>query len=117
MYNFSLFCTQNCTNVKCILISCNVGQLERGKSAALKIRSRLWVQTFLQVMQTKFFLYTWIPASLLDRIFKNINDEIKWGKCKPFYVITFFEGSISLVHVICMLLFLLSLSVPLKPMS
>uniref|UniRef100_A0A8B9V990 Integrin subunit alpha 8 n=1 Tax=Anas zonorhyncha TaxID=75864 RepID=A0A8B9V990_9AVES len=38
----------NCTNVKCILISCNVGQLERGKSAALKIRSRLWVQTFLQ---------------------------------------------------------------------
>ncbi|XP_015136796.2 integrin alpha-8 isoform X1 [Gallus gallus] len=38
----------NCTNVKCILISCNVGQLERGKSAALKIRSRLWAETFLQ---------------------------------------------------------------------
>uniref|UniRef100_A0A672TV90 Integrin subunit alpha 8 n=1 Tax=Strigops habroptila TaxID=2489341 RepID=A0A672TV90_STRHB len=38
----------NCTNVKCILISCTVGQLERGKSAALKIRSRLWAQTFLE---------------------------------------------------------------------
>ncbi|OWK59689.1 Integrin alpha-8 [Lonchura striata] len=38
----------NCTNVKCVLISCTVGQLERGKSAALKIRSRLWAQTFLE---------------------------------------------------------------------
>uniref|UniRef100_A0A8C0V3K3 Integrin subunit alpha 8 n=1 Tax=Cyanistes caeruleus TaxID=156563 RepID=A0A8C0V3K3_CYACU len=38
----------NCTNVKCVLISCAVGQLERGKSAALKIRSRLWAQTFLE---------------------------------------------------------------------
>ncbi|KFQ44819.1 Integrin alpha-8, partial [Nestor notabilis] len=47
-YDFPLFCTQNCTNVKCILISCTVGQLERGKSAALKIRSRLWAQTFLE---------------------------------------------------------------------
>ncbi|XP_074842374.1 integrin alpha-8 [Carettochelys insculpta] len=38
----------NCTNVKCLIISCTVGQLERGRSAALKIRSRLWAQTFLQ---------------------------------------------------------------------
>ncbi|GAB0184729.1 integrin alpha-8 [Grus japonensis] len=44
----------NCTNVKCILISCTVGQLERGKSAALKIRSRLWAQTFLE---RKNYLY------------------------------------------------------------
>ncbi|KFV93146.1 Integrin alpha-8, partial [Fulmarus glacialis] len=48
VYDFPLFCTQNCTNVKCILISCTVGQLERGKSAALKIRSRLWAQTFME---------------------------------------------------------------------
>uniref|UniRef100_A0A674HWE8 Integrin subunit alpha 8 n=1 Tax=Terrapene triunguis TaxID=2587831 RepID=A0A674HWE8_9SAUR len=38
----------NCTNVKCLIISCTVGQLGRGKSATLKIRSRLWAQTFLQ---------------------------------------------------------------------
>uniref|UniRef100_A0A8D0GJ39 Integrin subunit alpha 8 n=1 Tax=Sphenodon punctatus TaxID=8508 RepID=A0A8D0GJ39_SPHPU len=38
----------NCTNVKCLMITCTVGHLERGKSAALKIRSRLWAQTFLQ---------------------------------------------------------------------
>uniref|UniRef100_A0A7M4F088 Integrin subunit alpha 8 n=1 Tax=Crocodylus porosus TaxID=8502 RepID=A0A7M4F088_CROPO len=38
----------NCTNVKCLIITCIVGQLDRGTSAALKIRSRLWAQTFLQ---------------------------------------------------------------------
>uniref|UniRef100_A0A8C3TIC4 Integrin subunit alpha 8 n=1 Tax=Chelydra serpentina TaxID=8475 RepID=A0A8C3TIC4_CHESE len=38
----------NCTNVDCLIISCTVGHLERGKSATLKIRSRLWAQTFLQ---------------------------------------------------------------------
>ncbi|XP_034985549.2 integrin alpha-8 isoform X1 [Zootoca vivipara] len=38
----------NCTNVECLVITCSVGLLERGKSAALKIRSRLWASTFLQ---------------------------------------------------------------------
>ncbi|NXX42974.1 ITA8 protein, partial [Tricholaema leucomelas] len=38
----------NCTNVKCTQISCTVAQLERGKSAALRVRSRLWAQTFLE---------------------------------------------------------------------
>ncbi|KFP54688.1 Integrin alpha-8, partial [Cathartes aura] len=65
VYDFSLFCTQNCTNVKCILISCTVGQLERGKSAALKIRSRLWAQTFLE---RKNDLYT---------LSSNVSFEVK----------------------------------------
>uniref|UniRef100_A0A8C8EE29 Integrin subunit alpha 8 n=1 Tax=Otus sunia TaxID=257818 RepID=A0A8C8EE29_9STRI len=55
----------NCTNVKCILISCTVGQLERGKSAALKIRSRLWAQTFLE---RKNDLYT---------LSSNVSFEVK----------------------------------------
>ncbi|KFP60748.1 Integrin alpha-8, partial [Cariama cristata] len=65
VYDFPLFCTQNCTNVKCILISCTVGQLERGKSAALKIRSRLWAQTFLE---RKNDLYT---------LSSNVSFEVK----------------------------------------
>uniref|UniRef100_A0A8C4P374 Integrin alpha-8 n=1 Tax=Dromaius novaehollandiae TaxID=8790 RepID=A0A8C4P374_DRONO len=48
----------NCTNVKCILISCTVGQLERGKSAALKIRSRLWAETFLQRKNDHYTLFS-----------------------------------------------------------
>ncbi|KFP38272.1 Integrin alpha-8, partial [Chlamydotis macqueenii] len=65
VYDFPLFCTQNCTNVKCIQISCTVGELERGKSAALKIRSRLWAQTFLE---RKNDLYT---------LSSNVSFEVK----------------------------------------
>ncbi|XP_053322477.1 integrin alpha-8 [Spea bombifrons] len=38
----------NCTNVKCLTISCKVGRLDGGQRAVLKVRSRLWAQTFLQ---------------------------------------------------------------------
>uniref|UniRef100_A0A8C3X6L5 Integrin subunit alpha 8 n=1 Tax=Cyanoderma ruficeps TaxID=181631 RepID=A0A8C3X6L5_9PASS len=55
----------NCTNVKCVLILCTVGQLERGKSAALKIRSRLWAQTFLE---RKNYLYS---------LSSNVSFEVK----------------------------------------
>lgn len=40
---------QNCTNISCLRIMCVVGRLDRGQSAVVKIRSRLWVHTFLQV--------------------------------------------------------------------
>ncbi|XP_072269523.1 integrin alpha-8 [Pyxicephalus adspersus] len=38
----------NCTNVKCLTISCNVWRLNGGERAIVKIRSRLWAETFLQ---------------------------------------------------------------------
>ncbi|KAE8596150.1 hypothetical protein XENTR_v10015988 [Xenopus tropicalis] len=38
----------NCTNVKCLMISCKVGHLGGGQRAVVKIRSRLWAPTFLQ---------------------------------------------------------------------
>ncbi|XP_010615564.1 integrin alpha-8 [Fukomys damarensis] len=38
----------NCTNIECLQISCAVGRLDRGESAVLKVRSRLWAHTFLQ---------------------------------------------------------------------
>ncbi|XP_014851494.1 PREDICTED: integrin alpha-8 [Poecilia mexicana] len=40
--------TLNCTNISCLRITCVVGRLDRGQSAVLKIRSRLWAHTFLQ---------------------------------------------------------------------
>ncbi|KAM6450979.1 integrin alpha-8 [Liasis olivaceus] len=46
----------NCTNVECLMITCSVGLLERGKSAALKIRSRLWASTFLQRKNYRYAL-------------------------------------------------------------
>ncbi|XP_044148854.1 integrin alpha-8 [Bufo gargarizans] len=38
----------NCTNVKCLTISCKVKQLKGAERAVIKIRSRLWAETFLQ---------------------------------------------------------------------
>ncbi|KAM9307772.1 LOW QUALITY PROTEIN: integrin alpha-8 [Gastrophryne carolinensis] len=38
----------NCSNVKCLTISCNVWRLGGGERAVIKIRSRLWAETFLQ---------------------------------------------------------------------
>lgn len=43
------FALQNCTNVSCLRITCLIGRLDQRQSAVVKIRSRLWVQTFLQV--------------------------------------------------------------------
>ncbi|KAM3849340.1 LOW QUALITY PROTEIN: integrin alpha-8-like, partial [Diretmus argenteus] len=40
--------TLNCSNIICLRIMCVVGRLDRGKSAVVKIRSRLWAHTFLQ---------------------------------------------------------------------
>lgn len=44
-----LLAGQNCTNISCLRIMCLVGRLDRGESAVVKIRSRLWAQTFLRV--------------------------------------------------------------------
>lgn len=50
---------QNCTNVSCLRITCLIGRLDRRQSAVVKIRSRLWVQTFLQV---RLFLPSHSPS-------------------------------------------------------
>ncbi|XP_005738588.1 integrin alpha-8 [Pundamilia nyererei] len=48
--------TLNCTNVSCLKIMCVVGRLDRGQSAVVKIRSRLWAHTFLQRRNDPYIL-------------------------------------------------------------
>uniref|UniRef100_A0A8C4XDP0 Integrin subunit alpha 8 n=1 Tax=Erpetoichthys calabaricus TaxID=27687 RepID=A0A8C4XDP0_ERPCA len=40
-------------NINCLLITCHIGRLDKGQSAVVKVRSRLWAQTFLQVTNYK----------------------------------------------------------------
>lgn len=40
---------QGCGTADCLKIVCQVGHLERGKSAILYLKSRLWTQTFMNV--------------------------------------------------------------------
>ncbi|XP_071326149.1 integrin alpha-8 [Trachinotus anak] len=48
--------TLNCTNISCLRIVCVVGRLDRGQSAVVKIRSRLWAHTFLQRRNDPYIL-------------------------------------------------------------
>uniref|UniRef100_A0A8C6TFQ8 Integrin, alpha 5 (fibronectin receptor, alpha polypeptide) n=1 Tax=Neogobius melanostomus TaxID=47308 RepID=A0A8C6TFQ8_9GOBI len=38
----------SCSNVECWKLQCNVGLLERGTTAILKVRSRVWAETFME---------------------------------------------------------------------
>ncbi|XP_051961269.1 integrin alpha-5-like [Xyrauchen texanus] len=38
----------SCSNVDCWTLTCNVGLLERGTSAILQVRSRIWAETFME---------------------------------------------------------------------
>uniref|UniRef100_A0A8C1IV40 Integrin, alpha 8 n=1 Tax=Cyprinus carpio TaxID=7962 RepID=A0A8C1IV40_CYPCA len=42
--------TLNCSNINCLMVECVVDRLDRGQSAVIKFRSRLWAHTFLQVL-------------------------------------------------------------------
>ncbi|XP_047454011.1 integrin alpha-8 [Mugil cephalus] len=46
----------NCTNISCLRITCVVGRLDRGQSAVVKVRSRLWAHTFLQRRNDPYLL-------------------------------------------------------------
>uniref|UniRef100_A0A671S2E4 Integrin alpha-5-like n=1 Tax=Sinocyclocheilus anshuiensis TaxID=1608454 RepID=A0A671S2E4_9TELE len=39
----------SCSSVDCWTLKCNVGLLERGTSAILHVRSRIWAETFMEV--------------------------------------------------------------------
>uniref|UniRef100_A0A8C7HCB2 Integrin subunit alpha 8 n=1 Tax=Oncorhynchus kisutch TaxID=8019 RepID=A0A8C7HCB2_ONCKI len=49
-------CTDNCSNIICLRVLCVVGRLDRGQSAVVKIRSRLWAHTFLQRRNDPYLL-------------------------------------------------------------
>ncbi|XP_048097336.1 LOW QUALITY PROTEIN: integrin alpha-5 [Alosa alosa] len=46
----------SCSSVECWTLSCNVGLLERGTSAILKVRSRIWAETFMQLPYKNYVL-------------------------------------------------------------
>lgn len=46
-----LLTLQSCSNDddECWMLQCNVGLLEKGTTAILKVRSRVWAETFVEV--------------------------------------------------------------------
>ncbi|KAL2761458.1 integrin alpha-8 isoform 2 preproprotein [Daubentonia madagascariensis] len=61
----------NCTNIECLQISCAVGRLEGGESAVLKVRSRLWAQTFLQRKNDPYALVSLVSFEVKKMPYKD----------------------------------------------
>lgn len=58
--------TLNCTNISCLKIMCVVGRLDRGQSAVVKIRSRLWAHTFLQRRNDPYILNSTVSFMVMS---------------------------------------------------
>ncbi|XP_023700313.1 integrin alpha-8 [Paramormyrops kingsleyae] len=82
--------TLNCSNVHCLVVTCHVIRLERGQSAVVKVRSRLWAQTFLQrhndpylLNSTAYFRVTSMPYRIKQRSLpqeaKSIGTFVVWA--------------------------------------
>uniref|UniRef100_A0A7N8XMZ3 Integrin, alpha 5 (fibronectin receptor, alpha polypeptide) n=1 Tax=Mastacembelus armatus TaxID=205130 RepID=A0A7N8XMZ3_9TELE len=51
MNHLQLKVSDSCSNAECWTVQCTVGLLEKGTTAILKVRSRIWAETFTEVCQ------------------------------------------------------------------
>uniref|UniRef100_A0A4W6DQH9 Integrin subunit alpha 8 n=1 Tax=Lates calcarifer TaxID=8187 RepID=A0A4W6DQH9_LATCA len=77
--------TLNCTNISCLRIMCVIGRLDRGQSAVVKIRSRLWAHTFLQrrndpyiLNSTVSFMVTAMPYRIQPPTLPQHATSVRW---------------------------------------
>ncbi|XP_028662060.2 integrin alpha-V [Erpetoichthys calabaricus] len=69
--------TLGCGKAECLKIKCQVGRLERGKSAILYIRSRLWAATFLKSenQNHSYSLKSSASFQVIEMPYKNLTYE------------------------------------------
>ncbi|NWX84122.1 ITAV protein, partial [Nothoprocta ornata] len=69
--------TLGCGTADCSKIVCQVGHLERGKSAILYLKSRLWVQTFMnkENQNRSYSLKSSASFSVIEFPYKNLSFE------------------------------------------
>ncbi|XP_043931058.1 integrin alpha-V [Protopterus annectens] len=68
----------NCGVAECLKITCPVGHLERGRSAILYIRARLWTQTFInkENQNHSYSLKTSASYSVIEMPYKNLSYDL-----------------------------------------
>uniref|UniRef100_A0A8C9ST53 Integrin, alpha 5 (fibronectin receptor, alpha polypeptide) n=1 Tax=Scleropages formosus TaxID=113540 RepID=A0A8C9ST53_SCLFO len=88
----------SCSNVECWKLSCNVGLLERGTSAILKVRSRIWAETFIKRTYKHYVLecsakytvqkmpYIILPREVLSGAKKMVTPVV-WSKPDSQYAV------------------------------
>ncbi|KYO33742.1 integrin alpha-V [Alligator mississippiensis] len=69
--------TLGCGTAECLKIVCQVGRLERGKTAILYLKSRLWTQTFMnkENQNHSYSLKSSASFSVIEFPYKNLSFE------------------------------------------
>uniref|UniRef100_A0A8C3XSJ6 Integrin subunit alpha V n=1 Tax=Chelydra serpentina TaxID=8475 RepID=A0A8C3XSJ6_CHESE len=69
--------TLGCGTAECLKIVCQVGRLERGKSAILYVKSRLWTQTFMnkENQNHSYSLKSSASFNVIEFPYKNLSFE------------------------------------------
>ncbi|XP_034028995.1 integrin alpha-5 [Thalassophryne amazonica] len=81
----------SCSNVECWTLQCNVGLLDRGTTAILKVRSRIWAETFIERVYKYYVLECLarysvmkMPYSILPKHapsgHKKVVSSVVWNK-------------------------------------
>ncbi|XP_041701682.1 integrin alpha-5-like [Coregonus clupeaformis] len=81
----------SCSNVECWTLQCDVGLLEKGTSAILKVRARIWAETFIERAYKGYvleclamFSVVKMPYAILPKEvpsgFKKVVTPVVWNK-------------------------------------
>uniref|UniRef100_A0A673FNY9 Uncharacterized protein n=1 Tax=Sinocyclocheilus rhinocerous TaxID=307959 RepID=A0A673FNY9_9TELE len=88
----------SCSSVDCWTLKCNVGLLERGTSAILHVRSRIWAETFMENPYKNFILECLasykvekMPYAILPKVTpsgaKKMVTPVVWNKPDSTYAV------------------------------
>ncbi|XP_056443899.1 integrin alpha-5 [Gadus chalcogrammus] len=88
----------SCSNTECWTLQCNVGLLEKGTSAILKVRSRLLAETFLEKQNKNFvleclakYIVRKMPYAILPKHLptehKKVVTSVMWNKPDGKYLV------------------------------
>ncbi|XP_041101408.1 integrin alpha-8-like [Polyodon spathula] len=58
--------TLNCSNVSCLRMACHVVRLDKGQSAVVTVKARLWAHTFLQRKNDPYSLHSTVSFKVMD---------------------------------------------------
>uniref|UniRef100_A0AAQ5XPE7 Integrin alpha-2 domain-containing protein n=1 Tax=Amphiprion ocellaris TaxID=80972 RepID=A0AAQ5XPE7_AMPOC len=81
----------SCSNVECWTLQCNVGLVEKGTTAILKVRSRIWAETFTERAYKQYVLECLatysvkkMPYAIPPRVYpsghKKVVTPVVWNK-------------------------------------
>ncbi|XP_071021805.1 integrin alpha-5-like [Oncorhynchus clarkii lewisi] len=72
----------SCSNVECWTLQCDVGLLEKGTSAILKLRSRIWAETFIERAYKGYVLECLARFSVVKMPYAILPKEVPSGSKK-----------------------------------